>query len=421
MNNSIPTVSLEETILPPATMENATAVPLFIGALPKSKDCANSNDEGNLEYFQSYNQFEQTYKKKDLFQLAKNDEDKNIIQQLFKLYDAVKLFFDNGGRYCYVYSIIPANDVFSCFKKGKRIDELLINDGIDKALAKSSDITLLSIPDLTAFFEYAPYWRGEWEGNRYRQACFHKAVNTILSSCKKHHCFALLDTIENYPEALSQLDESLSSYGAAWWPYLVTNYKDDRDKNIILPPSAAMAGLICSLDESEGIWKPPANKAFNCVISVTDEGIVDDTLSQYVNIIKSFPGRGVRPWGVKTVYNPEPDSNISPEREYIQMRRLVSHIERKTKEMAQFSVFEMNNEVLWLKVQATIESWLQVLWQQGALRGSKKEEAYQVNVGLGKTMDTDDIKSGNLIVEVALALMHPAEFIKVNIVLQTGI
>jgi phage tail sheath protein FI len=57
-----------------------------------------------------------------------------------------------------------------------------------------------------------------------------------------------------------------------------------------------------------------------------------------------------------------------------------------------------------------IDSYLYTLWQRGALRGTKAEEAYFVNVG-AKTMTPDEILNGYLIVEIGLAAVRPAEFI----------
>ncbi len=74
-------------------------------------------------------------------------------------------------------------------------------------------------------------------------------------------------------------------------------------------------------------------------------------------------------------------------------------------------MFEPNDAATWLKVKAMIESYLYGLWQQGALAGTTPEQAYFVNVGLGKTMTTQDILEGRMIVEIGLAAVRPAEFI----------
>jgi phage tail sheath protein FI len=51
------------------------------------------------------------------------------------------------------------------------------------------------------------------------------------------------------------------------------------------------------------------------------------------------------------------------------------------------------------------------LWRQGALMGSKPNEAYQVRIGLGKSMTEEDVLQGILRIDIALAPVRPAEFI----------
>ncbi len=58
-----------------------------------------------------------------------------------------------------------------------------------------------------------------------------------------------------------------------------------------------------------------------------------------------------------------------------------------------------------------IESYLYGLWERGALFGSTPEAAYFVNVGLGKTMNAQDVLEGRMIVEIGIAAVRPAEFI----------
>ena len=74
-------------------------------------------------------------------------------------------------------------------------------------------------------------------------------------------------------------------------------------------------------------------------------------------------------------------------------------------------MFEPNDATTWLKVKGMIESYLYSLWERGALAGSAPEAAYYVNVGLGKTMNTQDILEGRMIVEIGVAAVRPAEFI----------
>ena len=62
-------------------------------------------------------------------------------------------------------------------------------------------------------------------------------------------------------------------------------------------------------------------------------------------------------------------------------------------------------------VKGMIDSYLYGLWEQGALQGATPEAAYYVNVGLGKTMTSQDILEGRMNVEIGVAAVRPAEFI----------
>ncbi|MFN7678576.1 MAG: phage tail sheath family protein [Cyanobacteriota bacterium] len=185
------------------------------------------------------------------------------------------------------------------------------------------------------------------------------------------------------------------------------------DQRVILPPSAAIAGVIASVDRERGVWKAPANVGLQAVIApvvqVTDEQQallnIDATTGKSINAIRSFAGKGPLVWGARTL------AGNDNEWRYISVRRLFITIEESVKKATAFAVFEANDTSTWLKVKGMIDSYLYTLWERGALRGAKAEEAYFVNVGLNKTMTMDDILNGRLIVEIGLAAVRPAEFI----------
>ena len=184
------------------------------------------------------------------------------------------------------------------------------------------------------------------------------------------------------------------------------------DQRVILPPSAAIAGAYASVDRERGIWKAPANISLQAVVApvvqVTtedQEGLNIDPTGKSINAIRSFPGSGTVVWGARTL-----DGN-SNEWRFIPVRRLFISVEESVKKATAFAVFEPNDISTWLKVKGMIDSYLYTLWERGALQGTKAEQAYFVNVGLGKTMTADDILAGKLIVEIGLAAVRPAEFI----------
>lgn len=185
------------------------------------------------------------------------------------------------------------------------------------------------------------------------------------------------------------------------------------DQRVVLPPSAAMAGIYARVDREQGVWKAPANVGVLAVIGPVaritnddqDRLNVDETGGKSINAIRDFTGRGTLVWGARTL------AGNDNEWRYVSVRRLFLVIEESTRKASAFAVFEANDQSTWLKVKAMIESYLYGLWQQGALAGAKPEEAYFVRVGLNTTMTEADVLAGRLIVEIGVAAVRPAEFI----------
>lgn len=184
-------------------------------------------------------------------------------------------------------------------------------------------------------------------------------------------------------------------------------------QRIMLPPSPAIAGVYASIDRERGVWKAPANVSLASVIGPVskishkeqEDLNVDPTAGKSINAIRTFNGKGTLVWGGRTL------AGNDNEWRYVSVRRLFNMIEESTRKATAFAVFEPNDAATWLKVKAMIESYLYGLWEQGALAGSTSEAAYFVNVGLGKTMTSQDILEGRMIVEIGIAAVRPAEFI----------
>ncbi|TCD01767.1 phage tail sheath family protein [Pedobacter psychroterrae] len=182
---------------------------------------------------------------------------------------------------------------------------------------------------------------------------------------------------------------------------------------ITLPPSPAIAGVYAAVDSERGVWKAPANVSLNAVINPAikitadeqDKLNIDSTGGKSINAIRTFTGRGVMVWGARTL------AGNDNEWRYVPVRRLFNMIEDSAAKATQFAVFEPNDSTTWLKVKSMIESFLYNLWQQGALAGPTPKASYFVNVGLGATMNTQDILEGKMIVEIGVAAVRPAEFI----------
>jgi uncharacterized protein len=180
----------------------------------------------------------------------------------------------------------------------------------------------------------------------------------------------------------------------------------------LIPPSGAVAGIYSAVDRSRGVWTAPANVSLadliGPVVKVNDAGqsrLNVHSTGKSVNAIRAFAGKGTLIWGGRTL-----DGN-SNEWRYINVRRFFNMAEKSIKKATEPFTFEPNVANTWVRVKSMIESFLTVQWRQGALRGATTAQAFSVKIGLGETMTAQDILEGNMIVEVGMAVVRPAEFI----------
>ncbi len=133
-----------------------------------------------------------------------------------------------------------------------------------------------------------------------------------------------------------------------------------------------------------------------------------------INVIRDFRpnNRGIRIWGARVITS-------DPDHKYLNVRRLLIFIERSIELGLQWVVFEPNAEPLWARVRQTIRDFLTVVWRNGALEGTRPEEAFFVRCDR-TTMTQTDIDNGRLIVLVGVAPVKPAEFVIVRIGLWTA-
>ena len=186
-----------------------------------------------------------------------------------------------------------------------------------------------------------------------------------------------------------------------------------KGQNFLLPPSGAIAGVYARVDGNRGVWKAPANESLRNVVapsvklSQDQHGLlnVDPSFGKSINAVRHFTGKGNLVFGARTL------AGNDNEWRYVSVRRFFNMVEESSKKATEQFVFEPNDENTWVRVQAMIENFLTTLWRQGALQGSTTEQAFYVQVGLGKTMTALDILEGRMIVEIGMAVVRPAEFI----------
>lgn len=220
--------------------------------------------------------------------------------------------------------------------------------------------------------------------------------------------FAILDI----PRDRKKVDEILeykdmfdSSYAAMYHPWLQV-FDPLAKKSMYLPPSASMAGIYARCDLAIGVHKAPANEVVRACTGLEfnyNSGEQDRLNPAGVNLVRAFPGRGVRVWGARTC-------SSNGNWKYVNVRRLFIYLEESIKANTNWVVFEPNTEILWARVQRSIELYLSSVWRSGALAGSSPDQAFFVNIGK-ETMTQDDIDNGRLICVIGVAPVKPAEFV----------
>ena len=184
----------------------------------------------------------------------------------------------------------------------------------------------------------------------------------------------------------------------------------------LLPPSGAIAGIYTLVDATRGVWTAPANMAPVAVTAPSvrlndqQQGALNVPVNgKAINTIRDFVGRGTLVWGARTL-----DANNNEYR-YIPVRRTLIYVEQSIKGGLNPFTFEPNNANTWTAVIALVSNFLLGLWQQGGLQGATPKDAFAVKCGLGATMTAQDILEGNMMVDVMMAMVRPAEFIVLRI------
>jgi phage tail sheath protein FI len=429
----------EKTVVPDSVSGVSTAVPAFIGYT----EIAGVN--GDLFYkpakIRTLKDYERLFGTRTETITVDAKSSSGVVIEIKPparhMYYNMQMFFDNGGESCY---IVALNEK----ETGKTETEKF--QAAISALEFEDEPTLLVLADAV-----------NMETVSYYSLC-----QQVLAQCgTMKDRFAILDVKEQgtTESDLTTLRTNIGTgnlkYGAAYYPYLQTllkyrynedlievtyfnaegvetkkylsspeikndqtqlynNIKEELKKyNVILPPSAAVAGAYASVDRNRGVWKAPANVSLASIIGPTkkltesenDRLNIDEDTGKSINAIRSFSDKGTLIWGARTL------AGNDSEWKYVPVRRLFNYVEESIKKATAFAVFEPNNAMTWLKLRSMVENFLDGLWRQGALAGGKPEDAYFVQVGLGTTMTSQDILDGRLIIKVGLAAVRPAEFI----------
>lgn len=324
---------------------------------------------------------------------------------------AVYGFFNNGGSRCYVVNVgAPANlDLSPADTKA----------AAEKAAAVKAD----GSPSTGKVDNDARYiGKDNGPGARTGLKCFEEideislvaapgVISAAVQDALLTHCenrkdrFAILDSPETVQGGVDKLPRPRDSkYGAYYFPWI--QVYDPEGGNVYIPPSGHVAGVYARTDNERGVHKAPANEIVRGALGLryqVSRGEQDILNPRGINCIRLMQGNGIRIWGARTL-------SSDPSWRYINVRRLFIMVETSIERATQWVVFEPNDFRLWKRVVRTIASFLTLVWRQGALMGETPEKAFFVKCD-EETNPPEVIDVGQLIVEVGLAPVKPAEFV----------
>ncbi len=462
----IPGVYIEElSKFPPSVAEVETAIPAFIGYTEKAEknNVSLINVPTRITSLMEYEQYYGHADKETGISVNITDTydiygkitrvvtaPKPASKSRYLMYYSLQMYFSNGGDTCYIISV-------GNYSGGTPIKSDLGTNGGLAILEKEDEPTLIVFPDASGISTAADFY------DLYKEA--------LIQCNNLQDRFTIIDTfnqVSGFAETLRtnfNLDTNYLKYGAVYYPWLKTTLPyiyDDCDVSIshteetppsrtinydacklndseivtntelykliklelgklmvILPPSAAVAGIYVRVDRTRGVWKAPANIDVMQVLGpdkkVTNneqENLNVHSTGKSINAIRSFSGKGTLIWGARTL------AGNDNEWRYISVRRFFNMVKESVKKSAGWAVFEPNDANTWNKVQGMIEGYLYQKWQEGALQGAKPDNAFFVKVGLGLTMTQQDVLEGRMIVEIGMAVLRPAEFIIFKFTLQ---
>lgn len=356
-----PGVYLEDSFAPPRNLPFTTGVPLLLGltgAVPRRR---RSESEDTARLLTLWSQFTPLF---------------GDPRPGGYLAEAVHGFFRNGGEMCFVLPLSEINE-----------------DTLNRALESTeylSAIDLVCVPDLGMQDD---------PGSRLRQI--------VVNHCEKLRTrFAILDSRarDDREKVWSQWEDIDGSHGALYYPWIRITGCDGALTEV--PPCGHIAGIYSRSDRRVGVHKAPANESVDGALAlarpVTDADQAELN-PRRVNCLRSFPGRGVRVWGARTLSGLE-------HWKYVNVRRLFVTAARWI-EWNMFDMsFETNDASLWARVERELNTYFIDQFRRGALKGGTPQEAFYVKCD-AETNPPDLRQTGRVMAEIGLAPAVPYEFI----------
>ncbi|HRE88876.1 MAG TPA: phage tail sheath subtilisin-like domain-containing protein [Myxococcota bacterium] len=261
------------------------------------------------------------------------------------------------------------------------------------------DVDLLVAPDLMWTLHKSAGFRTEKDVEVVQQAMVHQCERLKTR-------FAILD----FPDPTDHRRASQwrllfdSAYAAFYFPWIQVDTADGVKR--LVPPSGHVAGVYSKCDREMGVYRAPANEELVGVVDLarnlfdTDIGQLN---SEGINCLKSFPRRGIRVWGARTVSN-------DTQWRFVNVRRVVNAVIASVEQGLQWAVFEANTPILWKTLERQISGFLRDLWNKGFFRGDTPEDSFYVKCD-DETNPKEVRDAGMVVIECGVAPVRPAEYL----------
>ncbi|MFB2971827.1 phage tail sheath family protein [Aerosakkonema sp. BLCC-F183] len=303
---------------------------------------------------------------------------------------AVYGFFNNGGTRCYVMRVKDKAD---------------IRDSLLEKLEAIDEISIVAAPGITS-------------------AAVRSAIITHCQQ-KTGDRFAILDCHKNDTiEKIKGQKPGDSNYAAFYFPWIVVldpATKIQKVKNkleegleeglIYVPPSGHIAGIYARVDAQRGVHKAPANETILGALGLKQnisKNQQEGLNPEGINCIRKL-NDNVLVWGARTI-----GGDKNGEFKYINVRRVFNYLKKSIDKGTQWTVFEPNSPELWAKIRRNVTAFLTIAWRDGALFGNTPEQAFYVKCD-EETNPLELREQGQVVTEIGVAIVKPAEFVIFNL------
>ena len=377
-----PGVYLEKRYRRPRRTFFSTGVPAFLGLVPAT--AAGAKPEDKVRMISSWPHFEQ--------HVATPAARQRMAAESY-LAAAVRGFFENGGHWCYVVGL--EDDTAQA-----------LNAGLE-AISGLNTIDLVCAPDLVS----PEVVKGKLE------------TALDLQQLVVDHCqlmgdrFAILDACYDLKASKADSNQQVwqqwgaidGESGAIYYPWVKPRGSGPNAKPV--PPCGHVAGVYARTDRQRGVHKAPANEVLEGVADLERQLTSADQAElnpRGINCLRSFPGRGLRVWGARTL-------SSQTAWVYVNVRRLFLTAVRWIEWNMTGMVFEPNSPTLWARIERQLRTYFTDLFRKGALKGRRPEESFYIKCD-AETNPPEIVERGQVVTEIGLAPTIPYEFVVVRLI-----